>query len=145
MINSHSTKSKLYPKEVEDAGITAMEIYFPSTYVDQAELEAFDNVAKGKYTLGLGQKEMAFVGEEEDVVSISLTAVRNLMEKNGISYKDVGRLEVGTETQIDKSKSIKTHLMSLFAQEGNFDVEGVTSTNACYGSTNALFNTLNWV
>lgn len=122
-----------------------MEIYFPSTYVDQGELEAFDNVAKGKYTLGLGQKEMAFVGEEEDVVSISLTAVRNLMEKNGISYKDVGRLEVGTETQIDKSKSIKTHLMSLFAQEGNFDVEGVTSTNACYGSTNALFNTLNWV
>lgn len=35
--------------------------------------------------------------------------------------------------------------MSLFRDSGNFDVEGVTSINACYGSTNALFNTFNWI
>ena len=57
----------------------------------------------------------------------------------------MGRLEVGTETLLDKSKSLKTLLMSLFRESGNHDVEGVTSINACYGSTNALFNTLNWV
>jgi len=33
--------------------------------------------------------------------------------------------------------------MSLF--EGNPDIEGISSVNACYGGTNALFNTLNWV
>jgi hydroxymethylglutaryl-CoA synthase len=88
---------------------------------------------------------MAFVTEQEDIVSISLTAVRNLLEKNNISPKEIGRLEVGTETMIDKSKSLKTHLMALFAAEGNHDLEGVTSINACYGSTNAIFNTLNWV
>ena len=88
---------------------------------------------------------MAFVNEAEDIVSISLTAVRNLLEKNNISPKQVGRVEVGTETMIDKSKSLKTHLMSLFGAEGNFDIEGVTSINACYGSTNAIFNTLNWI
>ena len=38
-----------------------MEIYFPSTYVDQTELEAFDKVGKGKYTIGLGQLAMSFV------------------------------------------------------------------------------------
>jgi len=27
----------------------------------------------------------------------------------------------------------------------NHDIEGVTSINACYGGTNALFNTLNWI
>lgn len=57
----------------------------------------------------------------------------------------VGRLEVGTETMLDKSKSTKTILMNLFAESGNYDIEGVTSINACYGSTNALFNSLNWL
>lgn len=27
---------------------------------------------------------------------------------------------------------------------GNSDIEGVTSINACYGGTNALFNSYNW-
>ena len=54
-------------------------------------------------------------------------------------------MEVGTETLLDKAKSLKTVLMSLFKESGNYDVEGVTSINACYGSTNALFNTFSWV
>jgi hydroxymethylglutaryl-CoA synthase len=33
----------------------------------------------------------------------------------------------------------------LFKEFGNHDIEGVTSTNACYGGTNALFNTIAWV
>ena len=40
---------------------------------------------------------------------------------------------------------MKTVLMSLFRECGNHDIEGVTSVNACYGSTNAIFNTLNWM
>lgn len=55
----------------------------------------------------------------------------------------MGRLEVGTETLVDKSKSTKTVLMELF--KGLNDIEGVTSINACYGATNALLNTLNWM
>lgn len=39
------------PKNV---GILAMELYFPSTCVLQKDLEVFDNVPKGKYTIGLG-------------------------------------------------------------------------------------------
>ena len=38
----------------ENVGIIGMEIYFPPTYVDQTELEAYDKVGKGKYTIGLG-------------------------------------------------------------------------------------------
>jgi len=126
-------------------GILAVELYFPSTYVDQAELEDFDKVPKGKYTIGLGQTRMASVSDREDVNSIALTAVSNLMKKNHIDPKTIGRMEVGTETLVDKSKSVKTHLMSLFKESGNHDIEGVTSTNACYGGTNALFNTINWL
>ena len=67
------------------------------------------------------------------------------MAKYGVEPRDVGRLEVGTETLLDKAKSMKTLLMSLFRESGNHDIEGVTTVNACYGSTNAIFNTLNWI
>ena len=46
------------------------------------------------------------------------------MEKHSIDYADIGRLEVGTESMIDASKSIKTVLMTLFRDSGNSDVEG---------------------
>jgi hydroxymethylglutaryl-CoA synthase len=45
------------------------------------------------------------------------------MKNYGIHPSKVGRLEVGTETLIDKSKSAKTVLMDLF--KGNNDIEGI--------------------
>lgn len=62
-----------------------------------------------------------------------------------IGYDQIGRVEVGTETILDKSKSVKTVLMQLFEQSGNTDIEGVDTTNACYGGTAALFNSLSWI
>lgn len=72
-------------------------------------------------------------------------AVAGLLEKYNIDPKSIGRIDVGTETIIDKSKSVKTTLMDLFAESGNTDIEGIDSKNACYGSTAALFNAINWV
>lgn len=43
---------------------------------------------------------------------------------------------------VDKSKAVKTTLMRLFNQNGNYDIEGVDSKNACYGGTAALLNSL---
>mmetsp|Transcript_36292 Transcript_36292/g.95077 ORF Transcript_36292/g.95077 Transcript_36292/m.95077 type:complete len:488 (-) Transcript_36292:105-1568(-) len=126
-------------------GILAMDIYFPSTYVKQSTLEAFDGVSEGKYTIGLGQEAMAVCGDREDINSAALTVTQSLLDKYGISPKDVGRLEVGTETLIDKSKAVKTTLMQLFESEGNYDIEGIDSKNACYGGTAALLNSLAWV
>src|ERR1700755_3322744 len=67
------------------------------------------------------------------------------MKKYNIDPKSIGRLEVGTETLLDKSKSVKTVLMQLFEPSGNTNVEGVDTVNACYGGTNALFNSVNWI
>ncbi|XP_058104722.1 hydroxymethylglutaryl-CoA synthase-like [Magnolia sinica] len=129
----------------KDVGILAMDIYFPPTCVQQEALEDHDGASKGKYTIGLGQDCMAFCTELEDVISMSLTVVTSLLEKYGIDPTQIGRLEVGSETVIDKSKSIKTWLMQIFEEFGNTDIEGVDSTNACYGGTAALFNCVNWV
>ncbi|XP_052258434.1 hydroxymethylglutaryl-CoA synthase 1-like [Dreissena polymorpha] len=133
------------PEWPKDVGILAIEVYFPSQYVDQDKLEDFDQVSKGKYTVGLGQAKMGFCSDREDVHSLCLTVVQNLIVKNNISYSDIGRLEVGTETILDKSKSVKTVLMQLFEPCGNTCIEGIDTTNACYGGTSALFNAVNWI
>ncbi|KAF3906656.1 hypothetical protein ABW20_dc0109707 [Dactylellina cionopaga] len=127
----------------ENVGIKAIEIYFPTQCVDQVELEKFDGVSAGKYTIGLGQTKMAFCDDREDIYSLAMTVTKSLLEKYEIDTASIGRLEVGTETLLDKSKSVKTVLMQLFGD--NTNVEGVDTVNACYGGTNALFNAINWV
>ncbi|CAG9839598.1 unnamed protein product [Diabrotica balteata] len=129
----------------KDVGILALELYIPSLYVDQTELEVYDGVSTGKYTIGLGQKKMGFCTDREDINSLCLTAVQKLMENYNISPQEIGRLEVGTETIIDKSKSVKTVLMQLFEPHGITDIEGVDTTNACYGGTAALINAVSWI
>ena len=62
---------------------------------------------------GLGQKRMAFVDDREDINSVCLTAVAGLLEKYNIDPKAIGRIEVGTESLVDKSKSTKTVLMQV--------------------------------
>lgn len=129
--------------------------------VDQDALEDYDGISKGKYTIGLGQTKMSFCDDREgklsfnhpqeltnndvDGYSIALTVLSSLMKKHEIDPKSIGRLEVGTETILDKSKSCKSVLMQLFEPSGNTNIEGVDTFNACYGGTNAVFNAINWI
>lgn len=135
----------------KNVGICGMEVYIPSMYISQDDLEEYNQVSKGKYTKGLGQVSMGLVaGDVEDINSISLTVVHMLLEKYNIRPHQVGRLEVGTETLVDKSKSTKTVLMDLFSPSSSpsvaaGDIEGATIINACYGGTAALLNAMAWV
>nr|QDR47884.1 hydroxymethylglutaryl-CoA synthase 2 [Camelus dromedarius] len=135
-------KTGTWPKDV---GILALEVYFPAQYVDQTDLEKYNNVEAGRYTVGLGQTRMGFCSVKEDINSLCLTVVQQLMERTKLPWDAVGRLEVGTETIIDKSKAVKTVLMELFQDSGNTDIEGIDTTNACYGGTASLFNAANWM
>ena len=86
-----------------------------------------------------------FCDDREDMYSIALTTLSSLFRKYSIDPNSIGRLEVGTETLLDKSKSVKSVLMQLFEKSGNLNVEGVDTVNACYGGTNAVFNAINWI
>ena len=117
-------------------------------------------MSEGKYTIGLGQLKMGTVTDREDVNSLALSAFDKLVESYGIDLRKIGRLEIGTETLVDKSKSVKrflifyffksfqnkiqSYLMQRFEEVENFD-RGVDNKNACYGGTAALMNTINWV
>jgi hydroxymethylglutaryl-CoA synthase len=134
-----------YAHRPSSIGILAVELYIPSLYVDQSALETYDNVSKGKYTIGLGQQRIAICSDHEDICSLCLTVLSRLLDRTGVHPQKIGRLDVGTETIIDKAKSIKTVLMQLFADQGNTDVEGVDNINACYGGTAAIFNAIHWI
>ena len=130
----------------QDVGIVAIEFYGPREYIEQFDLETFDGHKEhGKYTEGLGQTRMAICSDREDIHSICLTVVKRLFEKNDVSPANVGFLMVGTETLLDKSKSTKSVLMQLFEDAGNQDVQGVDTTNACFGGTASLHHAVDWV
>ncbi|KMQ48645.1 Hydroxymethylglutaryl-coenzyme A synthase, N-terminal [Trichophyton rubrum] len=76
----------------QDVGIKAIEIYFPSHYVAQSELETFLGASSGKYTIGLGQTKMGFCDDRE-----------------------------GTESILDKAKSCKSVLMQLFGENSDIE------------------------
>ena len=114
-----------------NVGILGIETYFPKRYVSQSDLEVHNNIPEGKYTIGLGQQSMAFTDASEDINSICMTAVMNLLTKYGIEPSEIGRLEVGTETLIDKSKSVKTTISRLFNEQGAYDFEGVDGGGGC--------------
>ncbi|KAI3406885.1 ERG13 [Candida oxycetoniae] len=130
-------------KSPQNIGIKGIEVYIPGQAVNQSELEKFDAIPQGKYTIGLGQTNMAFVNDREDIYSICLTVVSKLIKHYDIDTNNIGRLEVGTETLLDKSKSVKTVLMQLFGE--NNDIEGIDTLNACYGGTSAVINAINWI
>jgi hydroxymethylglutaryl-CoA synthase len=68
----------------QSVGILAIELIFPSQYVEQSEMEVYDGVPAGKYTVGLGQARMGFCTDREDINSLCLTVVSKLMERNHI-------------------------------------------------------------
>ena len=123
-------------------GIQALEVYIPKLYINQSEFEEVKGVPRGKIQIGLGQEQMSFVSHLEDVNSMALTVLNNMLERTGVPVTDIGKLEFGTETLHDKSKSTKTILMKLLGDHK--DVEGVTHLNACYGGTAALLNCVSW-
>jgi Hydroxymethylglutaryl-coenzyme A synthase N terminal len=112
-------------------GIIAIEAYFPSQYVDQAELEQFDGVSAGKYTAGLGQARMGFCTDREDVNSLSLTAVQRLLERNNI-----GKTKMNLLYPIPNLKENNILLSSLKAiQLSNFEIQYSNyETSSCFTS-----------
>lgn len=161
----------VYQRRSRNAGIHTIEIYNPQFWFSQQEMEEFDARPDrygpsviGKYTKGIGQVEARFPTDDEDPTSYAMTAVHRLLERlvekglnetgkyqpDGVAlniYNAVGRLDVGTESITDRSKSMKSYCMDIFERYGNGEsnIEGVDQYNACYGGQACGLCTLSWV
>ena len=85
------------------------------------------------------------MSDDEDTVSLALSSLGRLLCSCELAFTEIERLEVGTESAVDRGKSTKSFLMSLFESNDHHSVEGVDTFNACYGGTNAFFSTTNWI
>lgn len=124
-------------------GIIGLEYQLPSLYIDQEDVANNIGSEVDKIKIGLGLEQMGVLSRREDVVSLAMNAVDRLLKRYNVDPKDVGRLEVGTESNPDASKSVKSYLMELFP--GNTSICGCDTTHACYGATNALLNSISWM
>ena len=121
-----------------------MEYYAPNLCCSVAGIEQLHS-CPGRYTVGRGQQHIGFTSGNEDTVSMAMTVFEKLVKRCELPLTQIGRLEVGTESQVDRAKSVKSFLMAFFQDEALHSVEGADTYNACYGGTNALFSTVNWV
>ena len=128
-------------KNNDKYGIIEIEPVVPMYYIDAEETEKLGVEAKSKYL----QKANAIWDINEDAVSLAMTALRRMLRKFPNIMKDVGRLEVGTESSTDIAKSIKSYLMSMEELKDFPDLLGCDNINACYGGTAALLNTIDWL
>ncbi len=122
-------------------GIIAFEVYTPAFAICADTLETNKIPAKKKHN----QKAVAVWDSKEDSISMALNAVSKLMDnqKHVVTPYSIGRIEVGTESNVDMAKSIKSYIMDLFPSD-HVNIEGVDNINACYGGIAALLNTIQW-
>ena len=88
--------------------------------------------------------EYAGCAEDEDAMSMGTTSLSRLLTRCGVSWQDVGMLGVGSESLLDRSKSLKTGLMASFEARGDCAVEGTDFYHAYEGGILALRRCIDW-
>lgn len=121
-------------------GIVDIEYALPKHYI---KMEQHSGISIDKLKIGLMLDENGVLGRDESVVSLAREALDRLLCKTGIREEEIGRIDVGSETNPDSAKSIKTALMARF--EKNKNMCGADNVQACYGGTAALLNALAWL
>lgn len=132
-----------------DAGIEAI-AFQPGSLVMNLE----DVFAHGrdedpdKYTKGLGLKEISLPDANEDIVTLGATATLDLMEREGITPNDIGRLDVATESSFDRSKPVSTYIAGCLEEhyeQGFGHVNKSERKFACISGTQAVHDAVNWI
>ncbi len=124
-------------------GIEALAIAVPRRYVDIEDLARARGVDPAKYTSGLGAKEMAVADPGEDSVALAATAAARLLRNNDVDPARLGMLVVGTETGVDHSKPVASHVQGLLKLPRTMRV--FDSQHACYGGTAGLMAATEWI
>jgi len=122
-------------------GIDAISFYTSNYYIDLKTLASARSIDYLKFYDDLGQKKMAVVPPNEDVVTLAANAVETLLKN-----EDVANIEMvlfATETGVDLSKSAATYIHKLFNLPKRCRV--VELKQACYSATFGLQMGLVWL
>lgn len=134
-------------------GIDDMSLYVPKIYFDIKDLAEIRNLEYPKLNRGLGLSKMAILDTHEDTATMAANAVADLIDKNELNPRTIGRLYLGTESALDGSKPTATYILEMLrnkykAEYGDdcfLNCDVVDLTFACVGGVDALQNTIDWV
>ena len=134
---------------MESVGIDDLSAIIPNKYIETEELAYARGVPQGKFTNGIGIKKIGICTENENVATMASSAINDLMEKNDLKPKDIGRISAATETAMDESKPITSFIigeMEKSCGKGSFvHVQSVEYKFACLSGSYALLDICNWI
>lgn len=117
-----------------EIGIDKINFFVPHFYVDMEKLAKARGVEPEKFTIGIGQSQMAVAPITQDPVTLAANAALQLIDEQDKEKIDL--VLFGTESGIDHSKSAAVyvhHLLGLKAQARCVELK-----QACYGATAAI-------
>ncbi|WP_373755021.1 hydroxymethylglutaryl-CoA synthase, partial [Jeotgalibaca porci] len=112
-------------------GIDKIGFYGPPYYVDMVDLANERGDDPSKYTIGIGQAQMAVAPLSQDIVSMAVNAALVFLDDEDRAKIDL--VVVGTESGFDASKSASVYvheLLGIQPHARSFEVK-----QACYGAT----------
>ena len=134
-------------------GIDDIAIHFPRLYMDMKDFATLRGADYGKLNKGLGLEAMAIPDAHEDTATMGAMAVMQLIDRNGLDPRDIGRMYLGTESALDGAKPTATYILDMLTQRYSerfgadcFQTcDVVDMTFACIGAVDAMHTTLDWV
>ncbi len=129
-------------------GIDAMYVYVPLLHVDNSELAVSRNEDPKHFIEGVGISTFSIPGPNEDQASMAATAAYRLMEANGISPKEIFRIDTPTESGLDASRALVSDVVGMLEQvygSGSLShVLGHEQKFACVSGMERLLDTAAW-
>ncbi|WP_042224787.1 hydroxymethylglutaryl-CoA synthase [Oceanobacillus manasiensis] len=115
-------------------GIDKIGFYAPHLYVDMNKLATAREVEPAKFTIGIGQEEMAFAPMTQDTVTLAANAASEILDE--ADKQKIDFVIFGTETGIDSSKAAAVYVHDLLGI--NPEARSVEMKQACYAATAAI-------
>lgn len=122
-------------------GIDKIGMYVPINYIEMTELATHRGVDPAKWTIGIGQDQMAVPSLATDVVAMAANAAKDILSQEDKQVID--QVIVGSESGVDFSKSIASyvhHLLGIQPFAKAFEIK-----HACYGATAGLQSACDYV
>ena len=122
-------------------GIDTISFYTSGYYLDLKILAEARKVAVSKFYDDLGQKKLAIMPPNEDIVTLAANAVQPLLPN--VDTEAIELVLFATETGIDFSKAATTYIHKLFNLPQRCRV--IELKQACYSATFGLHMGLAWL
>lgn len=115
-------------------GIDKIGFYVPKYYIDMRKLADKREVDPNKFTIGLGQDQMAVNPITQDTITLAANAAYNTIDEEDLENIDL--VILATESGTDYSKAGATSIHALLGINKN--ARCIELKQACYSATAAL-------